>query len=220
MTTVDIESMANDDNIAAPDMPIKTILRNYVVPQFYIGIGDVRWRRISTTLTLSVGVKKYDLPNDFHKMTDLFMPPVGSQTLTPGTDRVAYIGEDASMVAQADFSNINAKPTGYYLTRRASGNQLKAISFNAPPDAAYVAYYSYLSGSPFTDLTTTVDMDQYIPTLIQPALVSGLRAQILKRRYGQKDDRYLEEKQTFDGWIESVRENTDQARRNFKSFVA
>ncbi len=220
MTTVEIESMANDDGIAASDMPIKTILRNYVVPEFYLDIGDVRWRRVSATLALVVGTKKYDLPADFFKMIELFMPPAGARTLSPQSDRIKYIGEDPNAVAVAEFNTTNGTPGGWYISHRASGNTLRAISFDTPPDAAYVAYYSYLSGSPFIDLTTTVDMDQYIPAMIQPALVCGLRKESLRRRYGQRVDRYQEEKVRYQEWVARVTESTDLARRNYKSFVS
>lgn len=214
MTSDQIIALANKDAIGN-GLDLEMILRTEACLEFFSDIGDVRWRRISTTLTLTIGTKTADLPDDFWKMIDLKIPPTGSTTLVK-KDSLKYIGEDHSLVEQAEFNSVPAKPSGYYIVQRSSDSTWRSVKFDTPPDAAYIAYYTYLRGPVFADLSTPVDMDEFVPRELQITLAECLRRKILLDRVGQGDPRYAVAQAQYDkGIAKIVGGAQDQARRNY-----
>jgi hypothetical protein len=213
MLTSLIEQYANIADIASPDINLKVLLRRNVVPAFMADVGYVSWRRVVAALPLlNASGAGYDLPDDFWMMQVLAIAPGFSQPLQ-------YIGDDPEKVMAAEDNTTPGKPGAYYLVRRTTTNVFKKLKFNCVPDVAYTARYTYYSGPVFTDDTTDVEMDKYIPNQFQWALVEGLKKEILWVRFGIGDPRYVQAEQAYGMWIERAKENPELARRTAASFV-
>lgn len=213
MTTVEIETLASSGNLAGADLNVMMTLRRVVVPQFFQDVGDARWRRKNTTISVLANTRNYDLPTDFFQIIEAYFPPATAGNVNPTVDRLQYIGEDPDAVNRAENATTAARPTGYNLI--AGSSNPKAIRFNVPPDTAYTLYYTYLLRTFFADNTTSVNLSLTIPEDFQIPLIYGLRAQILFDRFGQRDSRFNAEMARYDKAIESVKEHPDAARRNF-----
>jgi len=135
------------------------------------------------------------------------------------TDSLKYIGEDTNLVLQAEYATTATRPTAFYIVPRASGATLRAIKFQAPTDAAYTAYYVYLKSPVFADYTSSVDMGQWVPEMLQPALIKALRRAILLDRYGQNDKRFGVADAQYREWVQRATGMKDLAQRNFANFV-
>jgi hypothetical protein len=213
MTTTQIETYADIGGISSPDINLKVLLRRNVVPAFLSDVGYVSWRRQHATLALSVaGGKQYNLADDFWQMQSLTIDPDSSKS-------IQYIGDDPEKVMAAELNTTPGKPTGYYLVRRVTTLLFQAVKFNYPPDQDYTARYTYYSTVPFADDTTEVELDKYLPSQFQWALVEGLKKEILFLRFGIGDPRYVAAEQAHRMWIERASENPELARRNLAAFV-
>lgn len=217
MTSVQIETLANMDGVAG-DLDIKTLLRTECIMEFFNDVGDVRWRRVNTTLAITAPTRQYDLADDFGSMIDIKVPPAGSVSLC-ANDSLLYIGEDSNLTLQAEFATTATRPLSYYIVPRTSGSTFRAIKFQAPTDAAYTAYYVYLKSPVFADYTTSVDMSKWVPEMLQPALVKCLRRAILLDRYGQNDRRFSIADGQYREWVQRAIDSKDLAPRNFAVFV-
>lgn len=213
MLTSLVEQYANIADISSPDINLKVLLRHNVVPAFMADVGYVAWRRHVDTLSLSNGAgAAYDLPEEFWMMQVVTLDPNPSTPLQ-------YIGDDPEKIMAAEANATSGKPGAWYLVRRATTLLYKRIKFNAVPDTGYTARFTYYSGVPFTDDTTDVELDKYIPNQFQWALVEALKAQIMFIRYGIGDPRYVAAEQAYGMWVERARENPELARRTAASFV-
>jgi hypothetical protein len=215
VTTVQIETFSNRGDIASSDFDIKGILRLSVVNKYLNDIGDVNWLRKTMTITTSPNVQKYDGPNDFGSMIELYPPYLVAGSKKAGEGSLRYIGEDPDLVAVAEVTTLASRPQGYYIAQRQSDSLWKAIKFDVPADAAYVMTGIYRRNVYWADLTSSVDMSQYIPEELQWGLVCGLRAEIFLDRYGQGDPRYQREKDNRDTWVMTAQSKHDLARRNY-----
>lgn len=203
MLTSEIETIANRGNLASPDMNIKLILKKKVIYDFLIDVGEVTWRKRNRALYFQAGVRFYDMVDDFLKMLVIYRP--GASATTPFADppRLAYIGEDPRAVAIAEMTTELGTPSGYYIGARDvdgdnADGEMKRIYLNCPPIASETYSCVYLPYPVFRDEQEDVQMNRYIPEMLQYGLVSGLRAEVYLDRYGQGDKRYTEEQARFD----------------------
>lgn len=199
MTTAEIEGYANEEGlvIGSSDINLKVRLRRKVIPKWEMDVGECAWRRKNTTLSVVANDREYDLPADFGKMLDLPEWRDSSRTVR----RLRYIGEDTSAMAEAESSTTPGSPAGYYFSRvTGPPTALRAIKFDVIPSASFTLYYSYLSEIQFADLTTAVELDNYMPTKFQWALVEALKMEIYKGRISINDQRLvsaIEEYQSY-----------------------
>ena len=222
MTTTDIARLANLDGVG-DSLDLQFILRTLVMMEFLSDVGEARWRNVSTTLTLTAGSggRQQDLPDDFWAMKDILIPPTGATSLQSGRDGLKYIGEDTKALLEMEFNTTAARPSKYNIVQRSTGGSFRAIRYDCPPDAAYTAYMVYERGPVFEDYQTEVDMNAWVPEILQPGIASRLRMEVLKDRFGQGDPRYSVAKNEYDAWIErTVLRGSDQARRNFAKFAS
>lgn len=216
MNTEQIVAAANKDQLAASDLDLDAILRQEVMPAFFADVGDVKWRRANTTVSLVAPTRQYSMPDDFYKVTEIYLPPVGAASFVD-KDRISNISESPHLVAKSEWNTAPGKPTGYYVVQRLTGTPpdytFRAIKFDTIPDMSYTAYVLYLKGCVFTDLQTVVDLDQYCPPMLQPTIISRLRMEIMRSRYGQKDTRFSDERDEYTAWLGRCSESRDMARR-------
>lgn len=212
MTTADIETYADIGGLAGPDINLKVLLRHNVVPAFFTDVGYPSWRRVPTTLSTIISTKSLDLPDDFGQMITVSISPDFSKPLQ-------YIGEDPEKLLAAEGATVAAKPTGYYLTRRATSKVFKKIAFNCPCDQVYTIPYVYHMQPFFLDDTTSIDLDQFMPAQFQWSLVEGLKQQILFLRFGIGDPRYVTAEQSYKMWVERAMESPELARRNLAIYA-
>lgn len=184
MTTVQIESYADLSQLSAPDIDLKIILRKKVVPDFYEDVGTPAWRRKTATLSLVAGDRTKDLATDFLRMKEIGVLPLVSG--------LRYIGDDPQLIALAEVPQSPNTPTGYYLVPSTGPPVVatRAIKFDVPAAGTCTVSYTYYSTVPFADLTTSVELDPYIPPHFQWTLVHGLERYLFARRYGQGDPRF------------------------------
>jgi hypothetical protein len=212
MLTSLIEQYADIGGLSTPDINLKVLLRHNIVPAYMADVGFVAWRRSFATLSLVQGTTAYDLPTDFWMMQSLTLAPDFSKNLQ-------YIGEDPEKVMAAEANVTQGKPGAWYLVRRATTMEYRRIKFNAPPDTAYTASYSYYTGPYFADDTSDVEMDKYIPNYFQWALVEALKKEILFLRFGIGDPRYVAAEQAYGVWVGRSTENPELAHRTRAAFV-
>jgi len=138
-------------------------------------------------------------------------------TSYPNLPNLKYIGEDAEAVLQSEMTTVQSRPTAYDMV--AGETNRWALKFNCFPDAAYTCYCLYHRGINFTDYTTSVDLDSYIPPESHSALVHKLRAYIFEERYGIQDQRATAEHGHYDKVIDTMRTRKEGASRNYARFV-
>lgn len=209
MLTSSIETYAATGDLSSPDIDLKVMLRRNVVPAFLSDVGYPSWRRKPATFNCVASTQSYDLPDDFWQMQVV--------NIVLGTDDpsdVPYIGDDPQKVLLAEAATTLGKPGAYYLTRRTTTYLFKKLKFDVPPDAAYVCRYSYYSGIEFTDDTTAVELDKYIPAQFQWALVEGLKREIMFIRFGIGDSRYQASDNAYQAWVTRAAGSPELARRN------
>jgi len=203
MTTAVIEGYANEEGlvIGSSDINLKVRLRRKVIPKWEMDVGECAWRRKNGTLNVTAGDREYDLPADFGKMLDLPEWRDSSRTVR----RLQYIGENTTAMAEAESSTTPDSPTSYYFTRvTGPPTALRAIKLNVIPSAAFTLYYSYLSEIQFADLTTDVELDNYMPLKFQWALVEALKMEIYKGRISINDPRLTDAKGEYQGYVDAA----------------
>lgn len=212
MLTSLVEQYADIGGLSSPDINLKVLLRHNIVPAFLADVGYVSWRRVAATIALVQTDQSKDLPDDFWQMQSLVISPNFSVNLQ-------YIGDDPEKVLAAEGNTTQAKPGSWYLVRRASTLLFKKIKFNSPSDAAYTVYYTYYSNVVFTDDTTDVELDKYIPNQFQWALIEGLKKEIMFLRFGIGDPRYIASEQNYQTWVQRATESPELAHRTRAAFV-
>jgi hypothetical protein len=187
MTSTQVETYANIGDIASADVNLKIILRRCIVPKFFELVGPVAWRRKVATISLVAGDYAKDLPDDYGSMMEVVLTDA---TVTPTAKRgLTYIGDDPLNMVAAEVNTTRAEASQYYVVRRATTELFKRIRFDCPADHAYTVYAVYYSHIQFTDDTTDVELDKYIPGQFQWALVEGLKAYLYAVRVGIADNR-------------------------------
>jgi hypothetical protein len=219
MTTATIESIANRESLAGADWNVGRELREKVIPKFLLDVAEIvgktSWlrKRASISVVASSTDRDYDLPANFDRMD-------GNARLSTaaGTEyQLKYIGEDAEAVNRMEASTEQARPTGFDILT--GETNAWAVRFNTYPDDAYTMRYVYYYRIPFTDYTTSVDMDDYIPAQFQYALVHALRAEILGDRFGIDDPRYGKERQDYQEFVSRMKGHKEFAARSHAVFV-
>ncbi len=234
MTSAQIETQANRGNIAGSDFDVKFCFRREVVPMFMLDVGEATWRKKVDSLTVAPGDQHLNLPDAFYKMIAIitassaasavgsggawggapFGVPVfgGGSGVTEAAEsfltkhKMTYLGESGLAMATLNLNTTPGAPSGYWITENDSG-ELKAIRFDCPSDASYTLPYVYLSHPYFSDDTTSVNMNQFIPEPLQFPLIPLLRAQIVLDRYGVDDPRYPREMEKYAMRIEMIRDS-------------
>jgi len=204
MTTATIAAAADTKGLAGSDMDLQVLLRRNVIPAFLEDVGYVSWRRQATTASVALGARYFALAtaNFWHMKT----VALATEEETP----LNYIGDDEVQVLKAEANTTNAKPTGYYMKIHTDGTW--RAYFDAPFDSARTVAYVYDTNILFADDTTVVNLDIYIPSQFQWALVEGLKAEIFYDRYGVGDDRYTAAKAKRDEWVQRARNSPELSR--------
>lgn len=175
--------------IAHADINLSIVLRRCIVPKFFELVGPVSWRRKVATVSLTAGDQDKDLADDYGSMMEVALSDRPGIPLT-------YIGDNPLKLMAAEVNTTRARPGAYYVTRRTGGETptelFKRIKFDCPADQAYTVAYVYYSHVQFTDDTTDVNLDKYVPGQFQWTLVEGLKAYIYTVRSGLGDRRKAE----------------------------
>lgn len=219
MTTSQIESLANRENVASADFDVGQTLRELVIPEFLADVdrrhGKVFWRRQRATISViaSTTDREYDLAKDFGwlEMARFY------STSCPNLPDLKYIGEDPEAVIASEMATIQARPTAYDIVTGDTNRW--ALKFNCFPDAAYTCHYVYYRGINFDDYTSSVNLNPLIPPEFHSALVHKLSAYIYENRYGIKDQRAAVEHAHYDKVLDSMRSRKEGASRNRAVFV-
>lgn len=212
MTTLQIVNYANEDQLAtgANDIDLEVRLRNQIIPEFEMDVGQVSWRRKTATINVLSAERDYSLPADFDEVLELPFLTGGGQTT-----EVVYVGENAAKIAASEADTVPGRPDGYWIIRNTSTpNFMRRIRFTKIPDASYVFRYGYLWTLEFADSTTTIELDNHIPRKLQWALVERLRAELLASRYGVGDARYAAAMAAYEKRVNSAIDLREPGRRN------
>lgn len=212
MTTAEIEGYANEEGlvIGSSDINLKVRLRRKVIPKWEMDVGECAWRRKNATISVLANDRDYDLPTDFGKMLEL--PEWRDSTRT--VRRLRYIGEDSTAMAEAEASTTPGSPTAYYFSRvTGPPTVLRAIKFDVIPSAAFTLLYSYLSEIQFADLTTAVELDNYMPLKFQWALVEALKLEIYNGRISIHDERVKTAKEEYQSYVDRAMEYREPGMR-------
>lgn len=207
MTTLQIEGYADPGSHGTGDFNIQATLRYEIVPEFLEDVGYVTWRRRYRSVAIAAGDTYIDIPST----TEIFSHMKSAYLDTDFDNELEYIGEDPKKVLMAKAETTAAKPTGYFI--ESNGSFLTRVSFNCPCDAARTLRYEYDMHVKFQDATSTLDLDPYIPTQWQWALVEGLKREIHSARSGVGDPGYALAGQKFEQWKQRCRKSPEAARR-------
>lgn len=213
MTTAVIEGLANEEAliIGSADINLLIRLRRKVIPKFEMDVGECDWRRVDATISVAAADREYDLPTNFGKM-------LGTPVTVDSTGTVAggfrYLGEDPIERSLAQQSTDTDEPSGFWLVNSSTSVVNKAIRFNIIPDAAYTIYYTYLRDIYFSDDTTSVELNQYIPLKFQWGLVEALKLEVFRGRLSVDDPRFTEAKEEYQRIVDHAIELREGAMRN------
>jgi hypothetical protein len=204
MTTFEIESAANQGNIAR-DLNVGMILRMKIVPEFLFDVRVCAWRKKNASFSTAAGKRDYALASDMGELREVHRVGYGP---------LEYIGEDAEKVFAAESAEGNAAPTGYYLGRdpESSGGKFQHLFLNAPADAVHTIRYTYLYRIPFADYVTPVDLSAWIPEQFHWALVEGVKREIFHDKFGINDPRTAQATAEFEGWKARANYNMETAK--------
>lgn len=203
MTTATIAAAADTKGLAGSDMDLQVLLRRNVIPAFLEDVGYVSWRRQAATASVTLGARYVALATNFWHMKTVGL---ATEEDTP----LNYIGDDQVQILAAEANTTNAKPTGYYMKIHTDGTW--RLYFDAPFDVARTVAYTYDTNILFADDTTVVNLDIYIPSQFQWALVEGLKAEIFYDRYGVGDDRFTAAEAKYDKWVQRARNSPELSR--------
>lgn len=184
MTTTQIVSYSNTKDLASTDVNLEVLLRRKIVPYFLGRVGYVAWRRKQDTAVVSAGSKSFYISDsDFWHMKTLV---ISGEETTP----LRYIGDDEIKVLQSVANGQSAKPDGYHLDIVVDGSTPTwRVVLNAPLDISRTFAYVYDTNVFFSNDSTLIDLDNYIPTQFQWALVELLKAEVHADRAAE-DPRY------------------------------
>lgn len=198
MTTAQIETRADIGQLASGDVDLRVLLRREVIPQFLTDVGNVEWRRAFATVTTTPNQQADNLPSDFMEMAWVRIGPDYATELF-------YIGEDQTALVAAETNTVAGKPTGYYFI---AGNSkaVEQIKWDVVPNAAYAMRLCYWKTIPFSDDTSSVDLNKYIPEQFQWGIVYRLKAALLEIRLGVGDPRFASAMKMYEGELMKARQ--------------
>jgi len=200
MKTDEIEALADSEGLAQAGFNLTKTLRRIVIPEFFLDvdnvIGQVHWRRAVWTQQLSVGTRNYDLPGDWEKFQVLRLQTSAGLE----NSEMTYIGEHVEKILTAEVATTARKPDTYYIVAGTS-TPLFALRLGDPTDDSYTILSVYSRLIPFSDDSSPVDLDLYIPWQYQGGLVRMLKKEIYKDRFGVNDKRYTVEKAEYQEWL-------------------
>jgi len=206
MTTSDVERRANREGLADANFELQETLRLDIVPQFLADVAEVvgipHWRRKTLSLSFNTTDRNYDLPANWHRFIELRL---GLTTGGMAADPMIYIGEHPDKILSCEAATVAVCPSRYYVVQSTTAG-LWAVRLAAPSDAAYTARGVYLWRIPFdeADPSEDIDLNEYMPTDIQYALVHGLRMRILEDRVGMEDSRYTRAEKAYNKAVSSL----------------
>lgn len=212
-----VETLANRGDLATADFQIGATLRFGVIPEFLTDVARVGWRKRTVSLTLPQGAREVALPRDFGDMGGIWIPPIQD----PSDPGLIYFGESDVEVANAEETTDPGAPAGYYLPMASSGDlSHRAVRVDRPADRNYSLRSVYFWKIPFeNDQDDSIDLDLYIPSQYQWALVDLLRAKIIDDRYSEGDPRYQAAMDSYNKWVSKVLVTRELARRNHVIYV-
>ncbi len=189
MTTTEIASYADPSGltVGASDLNLQVLLRRKVVPKWEMDVGKVAWRLKNATVSIVAGTQEYDLASNFFEMAD-------ESPIFVGTDDVqhvlTYLGDDPGAILRTEAALESTTPAGYWIVPLGSSpKQLRRLKLDASPVTAGTLYYAYYSKIPFADNSTPVELDDFMPDVLQWGLVEGLQAEVLRQRFSINDPR-------------------------------
>ena len=212
MTTLDIENYANEDGLAvgASDVNLGIRLRQKVVPKWEIDVGHAAWRRRFATINVASGDREYDLPADFSDILEIPIYDKGGLH-----SKLWYIGESSPYVSAAAADLTPGTPEGFYIGKSPTPpNDMRVLILNKAPDSAAIIRYGYLSRVIFTDFTTSVEMNLYMPSNLQWGLVEGLKKELYIARFGIEDRRVADAQAEYQRFVDLAIEYKEPGRRN------
>lgn len=211
MTTAEIEEQANLDNAATADMNLKVLLRQKVIPAFLKDVGYPTWRRVHGTASIVAGDTYFDFSTDE-------LDHVKSIALAPDYEKpLTYIGDIPHLIQEALAATTRAKPDSYWTTFNSTG--FLRVRLNCPSDASYTVAFSYDRIVPFSDNTTSVNLNVYIPKQFHWALVEGLKREIFRTRVGIGDNRFQLADAEYQALVARASENQEMGRGNSVKFA-
>lgn len=218
MTIEEVVSQANRGDIASRDIDLLSVLKNKVIHDFFLGVGEVAWRRRHYTFTLSTTTRNYPQPADFMKLIEVYL--LTTPALVSPNQRqkpLRNITEDPLAIALANANTAAGKPAAYYLKQDEDPTngtgKWNTIRFDRDADQPYTASSSYVL-YPY-NIGQTEDLSRWIPDQFHWGLVEGLRAEIFGDRYGIGDDRYERCQQEFLRWQAKAAEHGELSRKSF-----
>lgn len=204
MTTAQIESNADPKGLAGTYFDLKVVLRRNVVPKFLADVGYCAWRFKFATISLAASARYISISDgDFWHMKHVVIKGYEASPLT-------YIGDDMKHVLTAESATITGTPEGYYLKLHTDGTW--RVFFDVPSNATRDIVIAYDTNIPFSDDTTSINLDQYIPKQFHWALVCGLQMKLYEDRLGIEDQRYATSKQEYGEWIARASESPNLSR--------
>lgn len=208
MTTAQIEARADPSSVATADLNLKLELRHNVVPDFMEDVGYVSWRRKHISKPLTAAASYVDIIDNTYSFSHMKSVYLEGHWDNP----LSYIGEDPIEVLKAKANTVAGKPSSYYL--ESSGSAFHRVGFNVPADLAYIVWMSFDLHVKWPDDTSSVDLDTYIPSQFQWALVCGLRKFVYRERFGIGDERYQEATAEYERWKSRAKKSPELARTN------
>lgn len=211
MMTSEVQTYADIGGISVPDLNLAALLRLSVCPKFMHDVGYTSWRR--KIGTVNANAQAVALPTDCDMIEGVYK---GAPTAS--NPPLIYIGENPDSVMAAEGSAPGV-PSGYYFYPDGSGNPLGFIKFSCSPSPTFTATLVYYRKFTFADNTTDVDLNLWVPSQYQWALVEKLKAEIYKIRSGIGDPGYIVAEQEYKIFVERATDNKEQARRNNPVFA-
>lgn len=213
MTTTEIATYANPSElvVGASDINLQVLLRRKIVPKWEMDVGKVSWRQKQNTLSIIAGTQEYDLQANFFEMAEDAPMFVGSDDVK---HELKFIGDDPDAILRATAAAESAIPFGYWIIPLSnSPKQMRRLKLDCLPVAAGTLYYAYYSKIPFADNSTPVELDDHMPDVLQWGLVEGLKAEILRERFGINDPRYASTIEEYNAYVAMAIEYGYQGRR-------
>ncbi len=209
MTTSLVIQQANIDGIATPELDLEILLRLSVIPKFLSDVGYTSWRRTIHNATIDAGLSQITLPVNAGHIKKLMIGP-------DFTKEVEYAGDTTLDALAIDITDTGA-PTKYYFVTAAGGNLIQ-LNSTLSEETNFRLMYD-VSGIFGRDLTTNVDLDNYIPEQWQWALVEGLKEEIYDRRFGAGDKRAERAASKYAGWVARASESREMTHPRREIYV-
>ena len=215
MTTATIEALANVGGVATPDFALQVTFRKLIIPEFLLDVqnivGDVYWRRKQWSQAVTASTRNYAIPTDLDAFEEIRFQDAALSL----SDPLPYIGDDPLKVLAAEVATTAAAPGGYDIKETGVAGTPRALYLDAPPLESGTLKGRYLWSLEFSDETSEVDLNDYIPGPLQFPLVKLLKSAIYRDRYGIDDGRWQAEKDLYNQDVMKLiaRKEAGQARR-------